>query len=337
MSLRRSLLLTLAAIPAVFSTLPAHAQGFIERPDVQAFITEIAARNRFTEGELYAAFARATPQPRVIELIRPPSNPGVRSWQRYRTRFIEPIRISAGAKFWQENREALAQASQRTGVPAEIIVGIIGVETIYGRYTGNFNTLSALATLAFDYPPRADLFRRELESLFLLAREQGRDVTGYTGSYAGALGLPQFLPSSVRNFAMDGDGNGKVDLDGSPRDAIFLQQHGWQSGTPIVRQARVADAAKAQRLADAGIEPAIDVSILGEYGIEAELPASALGQKITLVDLVTPGEATEWWLGFQNFYVITRYNRSSFYAMAVHDLAQAVKQEVDNRSAQAGK
>ncbi len=329
MNLRHPLLLILASL---LPCLPAQAQAqaFVERPDVQSFISDVARRNQLPEGELYAALAKATPLPRVIELIRPPSNPGIRSWRRYRGNFIDKTRISGGVKFWQEHQAALAEASKRTGVPAEIIVGIIGVETVYGRNTGNFNTLSALATLAFDYPPRADLFRRELEALFILAHEQGKPVSSYTGSYAGALGVPQFLPSSVRNFATDGDGDGKIDLKASTRDAIFsvaafLQKHGWQAGEPIVMPAYANDPAEAQRLVNKGIEPSINVEILPDFGVRSIEPLPA-GSKVTVVDLITPDEPTEYWLGLQNFYVITRYNRSSFYAMVVNDLAQAVKQ-----------
>lgn len=311
--------------------LAAQAQYFSQRQDVRDFIAELSARHDMDQAALERAFVDAEPLPRVIELIKPPAHPGIRSWKRYRSRFLDPVRISAGVSFWQEHEKTLQLAEQTYTVPAEIIVGIIGVETIYGRNMGSFPLLSALATLAFDYPPRAELFRGELEQLFLLAREQGQDVSAYRGSYAGALGLPQFLPSSVREFAVDGDGDGTVDLRDSAEDAIasvanYLARHGWQTGGRIVEPARALDPEQAQALVDAGIEPRIDARQLLQAQVWAAQPP-ADGERITLVDLITPGEPTQFWLGFQNFYVLTRYNRSSFYAMAVHDLGQAVKIE----------
>ncbi|MBS1210040.1 MAG: mltB [Proteobacteria bacterium] len=325
----------LALLAPLLLSLPTHAGDFSQRDDVQAFIHDLAQRQNFNADELQAAFNDAQELPKVIELIRPPTNPGVRSWQRYRPRFINNQRISAGVQFWRDNADALAAAEAQTGVPAEIIVGIIGVETVYGRNMGNFSTLSALTTLAFDYPPRAPLFRRELEALFLLAREQGRDVRDYRGSYAGALGQPQFLPSSIRNFAVDGDQDGRIDLRDNATDAIFsvgnyLAIHGWQRGGRIVLPAQVEDEAQARLLVDAGILPAVNGQMLRQAGVRSDLPEQS-PELVTLVDMVSPGFPTEYWLGFQNFYVITRYNHSSFYAMSVHDLGRAVKLEFDAR------
>lgn len=325
----------LALCASLLLPLSAQAGYFSQREDVQSFIRDLAQRENFQPEILQAAFDDAQELPKVIELIRPPSNPGVRSWQRYRPRFINNQRISAGVQFWREHAASLAAAEAKTGVPAEIIVGIIGVETVYGRNMGNFSALSALSTLAFDYPPRAELFRRELEALFLLAREQNRDVRDYRGSYAGALGQPQFLPSSIRNFAVDGDQDGRIDLRESPRDAIFsvgnfLAGHGWQRGARIVMAAQVEDEAQAKVLVDAGILPAVNGQMLRQAGVHSNLPEQA-SELVTLVDMVSPGFPTEYWLGFQNFYVITRYNRSSFYAMSVHDLGQAVKLEFEAR------
>lgn len=316
--------LLLAALPTA-----CHAGYFTERDDVRQFIAEVSARQGIPAEELRAALERASPVPKVIELVKPPSNPGVRSWQRYRARFIDRARVEGGLRFWQTHRAALHEASSRSGVPEEIIVALIGVETVYGRNTGNFSALSALATLAFDYPPRAQLFRRELEELFLLAREQNHPVDSYKGSYAGALGYPQFLPSSIRRYALDGDRDGDVDLRNSPVDAIhsvanFLFEHGWVRGAPVVLPARADSEAAAQRLVDAGILPTLDGAALQAGGIHSALPADS-AERATLVDLVTPGAATEYWLGLRNFYVITRYNRSSFYAMIVSELAQELR------------
>ncbi|MEN3113538.1 lytic murein transglycosylase B [Uliginosibacterium paludis] len=312
-------------------TLSAYCSAayFTDRADVQAFIAEVSARQGIPAAELRTALEGATPLPRVIELVKPPADPGVRSWQRYRSRFIDKARIQGGLSFWRDHQQAIADASARSGVPEEIIVSFIGVETVYGRNTGNFSALSALATLAFDYPPRAPLFRRELEELFLLAREQGHPVESYKGSYAGALGYPQFLPSSIRRYAVDGDRDGDIDLRNSPTDAIysianFLVEHGWVPGGKIVMPARIADEAQAARLVAAGILPSLDAASLQAAGVSSMLPADS-NEHITFVDLVSPGGPTEYWLGFRNFYVITRYNRSSFYAMVVHDLAQALR------------
>jgi membrane-bound lytic murein transglycosylase B len=306
-----------------------HAGDFSQREDVQAFIRDLAQRQHFRVEDLQAAFNDAREVPQVIKLIKPSTDPNVRSWQRYRPQFINSARISAGVDFWHWHERALTMAEARTGVPAEIIVGIIGVETIYGRNTGNFQTLSALATLAFDYPPRADLFRKELEELFLLARDQGQDVREYRGSYAGAIGLPQFLPSKIRSLGMDGDGDGHIDIRGNADDAIasvasYLASYGWQRGGRIVMPASVDDPIRAQSLIDAGIAPVLDGAILQQAGVHSDLKPQE-HDLVTLVDLVSPGSPTEYWLGFQNFYVITRYNHSSFYAMSVNDLGHAVK------------
>ena len=326
---RRNLLIF--GLTAVASTFSAHAQYFSQREDVRAFIKDLSTRDGFSTDELEAAFAAADPVPKVIDLIKPPTQPGIRSWKRYRARFIDSIRISAGIQFWRTYEAKLNKAEEKYGVPAEIIAAVIGVETIYGRNKGNFSTLSALATLAFDYPPRSALFMQELEALFLLAREQGKNVLDYRGSYAGALGYPQFLPSSVRLFAEDGDGDGVIDLQNSPEDAImsvarYLAIHGWQRGGRIVEPARIAPDADVQALVDVGIEPRLTADDLKKAQIQVKnYPTD--GEPVTLVDLITPGEPTQYWLGFQNFYVITRYNHSSFYAMSVNDLAQALKLE----------
>jgi membrane-bound lytic murein transglycosylase B len=306
-----------------------HAGDFSQRPDVQAFIHDLAVHQNFSVDELQSAFDDAQEIPRVVDLIKPPADPGVRSWQRYRPRFINSARVAYGVEFWRNNQQTLAEAEAHTGVPAEIIVGIIGVETIYGRNTGNFSTLSALTTLAFDYPPRADLFRQELASLFLLARDQGRDVRSYRGSYAGAIGLPQFLPSSIRRLALDGDHDGVIDLTGNPTDAIYsvanyLASYGWQRGGRVVHAAQIDDAAQIQPLLDAGLLPTLDRGTLQQAGVNADWTGID-AEKLALVDFVSPGSPTEYWLGFQNFYVITRYNHSSFYAMSVYELGRAVR------------
>ncbi len=324
------LLCLLLALPLALPRI-GHAEknSFADRDDVKVFITDMHQRHHFDCDEMVRLFDKATPLPAVIKAIQPPADPAVRSWQTYRSRFIEPRRIAAGVQFWQAHQASLAKAEALYGVPREIIVGIIGVETIYGKFTGRFQTFSALATLAFDYPPRAELFRRELEALLLLAREKKRDPLEFRGSFAGAIGLPQFLPSSMRQWAIDFDGDGKVDLATSPDDAIgsvanYLAAHGWQQdGTVLV--AANADGPRIEELLAEGIKPKRTPDELVEFGVNAP---NAPHDAVALIDYVTPDAPTTYRLGYNNFYVITRYNRSTFYATAVYELAQSVKESL---------
>lgn len=325
--MRPILLLLLVALSAT-----AHAERYSQRDDVRAFVREMHDRHGFDPQRLDALFRQTRPIAAVIKAIRPPADPGVRSWQAYRARFVEPRRIAAGRRFMQAHAAELAAAEARFGVPAEIVAAIIGVETIYGRHMGRFGTFAALTTLAFDYPPRAELFRRELEELLLLAREERRNPLAYSGSYAGALGLPQFLPSSIRRFAIDFDGDGRIDLAASPADAIgsvanFLAGHGWEKGGPIAVAVTVAGDG-AQALLDEGIAPRRTPWEMQESGPSfstVDAGGAIPDQPAALIDLVTPRAATEFRLGYRNFHVITRYNRSSFYAAAVMDLAAALR------------
>jgi len=317
-------------LAGLLATVGHAAERYADRPEAQQFIDEMQQKHGFDKDALTYIFRRAEYLPSVIKYISPPKDPtGVRSWQRYRSRFVEPVRIKAGVAFWDRYQDTIRAASEKYGVPEEIIVGIIGVETIYGRNTGNFQAVSALATLAFDYPRRAELFRGELEALLLMAREQHRDPLDYQGSFAGALGLPQFLPSSVRNYAVDFDGDGQIDLLNSPKDAIgsvarYMQMHGWEAGAPVAQRASIGPEADLPPLIANDITPAFDAAGLASHGVKAADGTTPAG-KAAFVELVTPGEDSEYWLGYQNFYVITRYNRSSFYAMSVFQLGEAVK------------
>lgn len=322
------LLALLAALAGV-----ARAENYAERSDVQAFVVDMRDRHGFDAAALSALFRQVRPSAAVLKAISPPTDPRLRSWQAYRGRFVEPRRIAAGRRFLRDHGTALAVAEARYGVPREIIVAILGIETIYGRQKGRFATFAALATLSFDYPPRAELFRRELEELLLLARDEGRNPLAYTGSYAGALGMPQFLPSSRRRFAIDFDGDGRIDLTASAADAIgsvanFMATHGWQKDEPTAIIVTVAGSG-VQSLVDQGIAPQrtpaemalADVSLAGVGAGDTAIP----DQPAALIDLTTPGADTEYRLGYRNFYVVTRYNRSSFYAAAVIDLANALR------------
>ena len=320
----------LGALMSPGSALPA---SFASEAEVAAFIAEMQEKHGFDADFLRMRFARLQPNETVLRAIRPPAVPELqRSWERYRARFLNERRIAAGARFWADNEATLRRARETFGVPEEIIVTIIGVETEYGRNTGKFSVMQALATLAFHYPPRATFFRGELENYLLLARENDFDPLVLKGSYAGALGIPQFMPSSQRRFAVDFDGDGKVDLTRSRADAIgsvasFLAQHGWVAGGRIAVPAAVSgDPAPLVAL---GIKPERPFGEYIQAGVtadgEAEAPAA-------LIDLVSPEAPTEYWIGFQNFYVITRYNRSSFYAMSVFQLAEAVRERHEQRA-----
>jgi membrane-bound lytic murein transglycosylase B len=303
------------------------------RPEVQAFITQMAQKHGFVEDELKFLFSRARYYPSILDLMAPPANPRVRSWQAYRSRFLDPVRIDGGVALWRSHGPALARAEKEYGVPPEIIIAIMGVETVYGRNTGGFRVIDALTTLAFDYPRRADFFRDELENYLLFARDENIDIFTLKGSYAGAIGIPQFMPSSWRKWAVDFDGDGKIDLRNSFDDAIgsvanYLKSFGWVAGAPIAFPAQVNGTAW-RELLDRDILPSVKAGELPKFGVASEamlrqnLPDDTL---CALVDLVTPDAPTEYWLGLQNFYVITRYNRSSFYAMSVMELARAIKQ-----------
>ena len=264
----------------------------------------------------------------MLKAIAPPKNAPLRSWQVYRARFVTDLRIAEGTAFWQANSAPLERAAREHGVPEEIIIAIIGVETLYGRQSGGFRVIDALATLAFDYPPRAEFFRAELEQYLLLARDRDIDVFSLKGSYAGAIGIPQFMPGSYRRYAVDFDGDGVADLLASPADAIgsvanFLRMHGWRRGELIALPAQVNGTAHRAML-DAGVEPKIPMGELRQYGVETRT-SLALATPVALIDLETPGAPTEYRLGLQNFYVLTRYNRASFYAAAVMDLAAAIR------------
>jgi membrane-bound lytic murein transglycosylase B len=319
------LIAALLGCPALAKT-----PNYAERAEVQDFIRELAARHGFIEHELRYLFSRVRRTEPVLEAIKPPP-PKARSWEEYRANFVNPPRIRAGAEFWQKHRRALERAEQRYGVPAEYIVAIVGVETFYGRNAGRWRVVDALTTLAFDYPPRASFFRSELEQYLLLSRELGTDVFSTRGSYAGAIGIPQFMPSSTRRFAVDFDGNGAIDLRRSPADAIgsvanFLKEHGWQAGGEVLFEARVGGEA-GRALADGSVDPKHGPGDLRAAGVEFDgLPE---GVRAVLVELETPDKPSEYRVGLHNFWVITRYNRSAFYASVVHDLAQALKKTHD--------
>jgi membrane-bound lytic murein transglycosylase B len=305
------------------------AASYSKRPEVRAYIKEMVARHGFVEKELVYLFSRVRREDAVLAAIAAPAEK-VRTWQEYREILVNENRIAGGAAFWKANRAALARAERDFGVPAEYIVAIIGVETQYGRNVGKYRVVDALSTLAFDYPPRADFFRDELTSYLLMARDQGIDVFATKGSYAGAIGIPQFMPGSARRYAVDFDGSGSIDLHRSPADALgsvanFLHRHGWQAGKEVLLPARVQGEAW-RNLADGSLEPKRTPAELAGAGVE--VAGAPLQENAALVEL----DSSDVRVGLNNFYVLTRYNRSALYAAAAFELAQAVKQRLKDES-----
>lgn len=312
------------------------AEDYAGRADVRRFVAEVSERNGLPRAEIEALMARARRQSSVLRAMQAPAEAPQRSWAGYRAQFLTPQRIEAGMRFREANAVALKRAADEFGVPEEIVLGIIGVETVYGRNVGSYRVLDALATLAFDFPARQDYFRYELEQFLLHVREEGLDALAVRGSYAGAIGIPQFMPGSYRRYAVDFDGDGHRNLRSSAADAIgsvanFLRQHGWQPGEPVAVKAR-AEGNAFKPLLQGGVLPGFRLADLEAVGVTPteSAPAEALS---TLIELPTSGQPPVYWLGFTNFFVLTRYNRSSFYAIAVLELARVIAAEARRRDA----
>ncbi len=302
-------------------------QPLASRPDVQAFIREMAAQHGFNAAQLRATFSRAYAQPSIIAAMSRPAE--AKPWYAYRTIFINPKRVQGGVEFWRANTAALARAEQVYGVPPEYVVAIIGVETQYGGNMGKYRVLEALATLAFDYPRRAAYFRKELENYLLLTRAEGIDPLAPRGSYAGAMGFGQFMPSSFRSYAVDFDGDGHRDLWRNPRDAIgsvahYFNKNGWRAGQPVASPASVSGGRYPALVSRQLSPPQYSVASLRSQGVTPQEP---VGDAQTAMLLELQGrEGPEYWLGFDNFFVITRYNRSQLYAMAVYQLGREIRE-----------
>ncbi len=294
------------------------------RPEVEAFIGEMVRKHEFRREKLRRVFSQAQLRPAIIRAMSAPAT--AKPWYEFRDRYVNAARIDGGIRFWEENVVTLARARREFGVPEEIIVAIIGIETFYGRSTGSFRVLDALATLAFDYPPRAGFFMGELEEYLLLSREADLNMLNVKGSYAGAIGIPQFLPSSYRKYAIDFDGDGRRNLndvaDSIGSVANYLQAFGWRPGEPVVIPAETGDSEIDTMLA-AGIKPGIRVGELRRRGVVPLAPVSDEAE--TALFSVETEAGLRYWLGLRNFYVITRYNRSINYAMAVHALASGLR------------
>lgn len=311
--------------------------NFTQWREVTDFMDMMVSKHQFERATLERTLKDVQYIDTAVKLVRPAPAGKAKNWAAYRMRFVEPIRINAGLAFWQTHADALARAESTYGVPAEIIVSIIGVETVFGRNTGNFRVMDVVTTLAFAYPEapkkleRKAFFRGELENTLLLARESDIDPFSLRGSYAGAIGLPQFMPSSIRNFGIDFDVDGKLDLRNSAVDAIgsvahFLQEHGWRKDAPLVYSASVTQSENPAWLSfiNQGLEAKFTLHDLQKSGVSF---ASDVPEKshYGLIDLQNGNYPTEYWLGSNNFFAITKYNRSYFYAMSVIELGKAIK------------
>lgn len=293
--------------------------------EFREFAVEMEQKHGFEADQVENLLTSTQFRDDIIAAITRPAES--KAWHEYRPIFLKPDRIAGGVKFWQENEALLEAVSQKYGVPAEIIVAIIGVETRYGRHTGRYRVIDSLTTLAFGYPKRADFFRRELEEFLLLAREEKVDLESAKGSYAGAMGKPQFISSSYRQYAVDHDGDGRRDLWDSNADIIasvasYFKTHGWKPNQPVTLLIEGGD--ELQPFVDAGMKPTIKVEKLLARGVRPVNAESPNPQALTSLVKLDVGEQDEYWLGLHNFYVITRYNHSNLYAMAVYQLSQEI-------------
>jgi membrane-bound lytic murein transglycosylase B len=292
---------------------------------MKSFAAEMASKHGFDKAELEAMLTGTAFRDDIIKAITRPAE--AKPWYAYRPIFLKPDRIDGGVAFWKENEALLEQAEREYGVPAEIIVAIIGVETRYGKHTGRYRVLDSLATLAFGYPKRAKFFRRELEEFLLLSREEALDPTQAMGSYAGAMGLPQFISSSYRFYAVDEDGDGHRDLWNSNADVIgsvanYFKRHGWNPGEEITQQVQGGD--NLEPYVAAGMKPSIKVSELLASGLRPVADKPPQPDALSSLIKLDAGDHDEYWLGLNNFYVITRYNHSNLYAMAAYQLSREI-------------
>ncbi|MFT5575520.1 MAG: membrane-bound lytic murein transglycosylase B [Bermanella sp.] len=320
---------SIAAVLSIAALLAPAATwaNYLENDSGRQFVDKMVAEHGFDRAWVEQLVTQAERKQSILDAI---SRPAERSmeWKDYRKIFIQDSRIDQGVAFWREHRKTLERAEKQYGVPAHMIVAIIGVETRYGRHMGSYRVLDALATLGFDYPKRGKFFSRQLEEFLLMTREQKLDPLELTGSYAGAMGFGQFIPSSYRSFSVDFDEDGVADIVHNPVDAIgsvanYFSEHKWRSGELVTVMATVTKAHQSE-VFDAGLKPKWTVAELAGKGVAAyaELDGNAMASAILLVG----DKGEEHWLGLHNFYVITRYNHSSMYAMAVYQLSQLLEQ-----------
>jgi len=326
-------------VKKIYATDESEFTNFMQWKVVAEFVNKMTEQHSFNQDELNTLFSQVHYVDKVVKLINPAPSGKSKNWTAYKNRFVEPLRLRNGLIFWEKFEAELRRAQAEFGVPPEIIVGILGVETIYGRSPGTIRVMDALTTLAFAYPDTANrearmsYFRDELEQILLYARENNIDPLSVSGSFAGAIGYPQFMPSSIRRFAVDFDGDGRIDLRNSPADAIgsiasFLVQYGWSSELPLVYPVTV------DKSAESDWKPLIGVVLsatnttneISRAGVK--LPADISPTlMVGLIDLEDGSKPTQYWLGTANFFAITKYNRSFYYAMAVIELSKALKQQ----------
>ena len=315
---------------ALVFVLPATAHaGGLDKAAVADFVREMVTEHDFDQQELDTIFTAAVRSDRILKAMSRPAEKA-KPWFEYRKHFLTEARINGGIEFWRLNADSLDQAARAYGVPAEIIVAIIGVETAYGKITGNDRVIDALSTLAFHYPKgntkRMHFFREQLRHMFLLSREQLLDPLSLTGSYAGAMGIPQFMPESYRKFAVDFDNDGRSDIWSDRADAIgsvanYLKSHGWKSGESIVVSASASTADVSDLLTDS-VKPHLSLREFDRRGIT---PATTPSDELAALFELEGESAKEYWLALNNFYVIMRYNPRTKYAMAVVSLAEAIR------------
>jgi membrane-bound lytic murein transglycosylase B len=294
-------------------------------PGIPEFIDEMVAKHHFNRAELSQLFVEAQHRPSIIDAITRPATK--KPWGEYRAVFVNPQRVKAALAFWQQHRVALQRAEQQYGVPQEIILGILGVETLYGKNMGNYRVLDALTTLAFDYPKRAPFFRSELENYLLLTRDLQLDRLDLKGSYAGAIGIPQFMPSSYRKYAVDFNDNHKTDLRNEAEDAIgsvanYLHGYGWQANEAVAIRAQVENAIPNDLIENKTVQSLV---VWAKQGVHSN-EAVAFNRTARVMRFTMP-DSYQFWLGFNNFDVITRYNTSDYYALSVFELAEAIRVE----------
>ncbi len=327
--------------PAKRATTPVTDDGaadlvtYGQRDDVMRFADAVAERRGLDAPWVRAALEQSRFVPGVVRAIMPPPAGTAKNWAAYRARFVEPTRIRAGAAFWSANEKWLAMAEELYGVPPEIVVGIVGVESLYGRQMGNFRIIDALATLAFDFPSgrkdRSDFFKDELENWFVLCNSEGVEPLAWKGSYAGAIGMAQFMPSSFNKYSVDLDGDGHIDLHASAADAIgsvanYLAEYGWRRDVPVRFDVRPpTDTRQRAALLAPDIVPSFSAAEMAEQGAVLPREAFACDSALALVELQNGDAAPSYVAGTTNFYAITRYNWSSYYAMAVVELGEAVR------------
>ncbi len=316
-------------LPFILSlTLPlaAFADDYTSRPEVREFVRELVRESGFDEAELLSILEQAEYQQSIVDAISRPAEKEL-TWAGYQDIFLTKERIRSGVAFMAENRAALEKAQRDYGVPPVIVTAIIGVETMYGKFLGDYRVLDALTTLTFDYPPRSDFFRGQLKEFIRLVREQDMEITSLKGSYAGAMGFGQFIPSSYLNYAVDFDGDGSRDIWNNTTDAVgsvanYFKEHGWRRDAPVAFP--VDAAALPEEVFNVSLEPSRSIAgleELGALGVPEELDRE---QQVSPMRLVGK-QGDEYWIGLQNFYAITRYNHSELYAMAVFQLSQALQ------------